>query len=257
MTGKKIALVLSGGAARGFSHIGAVRVLLDHKIPIDLIVGTSAGSLVGAAMASGLNGDEILKLGRSINWLNIIRPAFSTKALLSSSPIKRFIDQNIAARNIEDTAIPFAAVAYDLIERKAVVLREGDLARAVQASCAVPGLFSPVVENGRMLVDGGVVAPLPTDIAREMGADIVIGVDLLAAGATFHKKPWTAAGIMIQSGMRLLRTASDSQNTKPDIAIVPQIAHLRPDQISKRDEFVRLGEESALAMIDEIKAIVG
>ncbi|MEP6848629.1 MAG: patatin-like phospholipase family protein [Acidobacteriota bacterium] len=257
MTGKKIALVLSGGAARGFSHIGAVRVLLEHKIPIDLIVGTSAGSFVGAAMASGLTGDEIVKLGEKIGWSNMVRPAFSVKALLSSSPIGRFVTQNIPCRNIEDTEIPFAAVAYDLIERNVVIAKEGNLASAVQASCAVPGLFTPVFENGRVLVDGGVIAPLPTDIAREMGADVVIGVDLLAAGATFHKRPWTAAGIMIQSGMRLLRTASDSQNTKPDITIVPQIAHLRPDQISRRDEFVRLGEESTLGLIDQIKAVVG
>jgi NTE family protein len=255
---KKVGLALSGGGARGFSHIGVVRILVENNIPIDFIAGTSAGSFVGGALACGLSGDEILAIGNKIKWGNVLRPSFSPKGAFSNAPLARFIEANFPVRRIEDLKIPYTAVAYDLMKREGVVLTDGDLPTAIRASCAVPGIFTPVFdEQGRMLVDGGVVAPMPSDVVREMGAEIVIAVDLLASGATFHSRPLTSFGILVQSTMSLLRTASRAQITSPDITIVPQIAHLRPDQISKRDEFVRLGEESALEMIDQIKAIVG
>ena len=256
MSGKKIGLVLSGGGARGFSHIGVVKVLEEHHIPIDLIAGTSAGSFVGGALACGLNADQILKMGNKIGWLNVLRPSFSPKGAFSNAPMGRFVETNFPTGKIEELKVPYAAVAYDLVKRETVVLREGSLAIAIRASCAVPGVFTPVMDNGRILVDGGVVAPMPTDLIREMGADVVIGVDLLACGASFHSRPRTSVGILFQSAMTLLRTASDSQSTKPDVAIEPAIAHLRPDQISKRDEFIRLGEEAARNSIEAIKELI-
>jgi NTE family protein len=255
---KKVGLALSGGGARGFSHIGVVRVLVENDIPIDLIAGTSAGSFVGGALACGMSGDEILAVGNRIGWLNVLRPSFSSKGLFSNAPIGKFVRDNFPFSRIEELKVPYAAVAYDLLKREPVILRDsGDLPTAIRASCAVPGIFTPVVdEEKRMLVDGGVVAPMPTDLVRAMGADVVIGVDLLACGASFHSRPRTSVGILFQSTMTLLRTASDSQATRPDVAIEPKIAHLRPDQIAKRDEFVRLGEEAAANMLDRIRAII-
>jgi len=257
MTRKKVGLALSGGGARGFSHIGVLKVLAEHNIQIDLIAGTSAGSFVGGALASGLSPARIEEIGNGIGWLNVLRPSFSMKGAFSNAPIGRYIKENFPVAKIEELMIPYAAVAYDLLNRETVVVKEGDLATAIRASCAVPGVFTPVMdEHGRMLVDGGVVAPMPTDIVRAMGADIVIGVDLLACGASFHSKPRTTVGILFQSAMTLLRTASDAQATKPDITIEPEIAHLRPDQISKRIEFVRLGEDAARKNIDAIQQLV-
>ena len=107
-----------------------------------------------------------------------------------------------------------------------------------------------------MLVDGGVVSPMPTDAVRKLGADIVIAVDLMACGATFRTRPRTAAGMMFQSAMMLLRAASRNQHYKADVVIVPEIAHLRPDQISKRDEFIALGEVAAREKIDQIRSLI-
>lgn len=257
MSQKKIGLALSGGGARGFSHIGVLKVLAEHNIRIDLIAGTSAGSFVGAALASGLSPAQIEHIGNKIGWLNVLRPSLSLKGAFSNAPIGAFVKANFPVAKIEELSTPFAAVAYDLHRRESVVVKDGDLATAIRASCAVPGVFTPVIDvHGRMLVDGGVVAPMPTDVVREMGADIVIGVDLLACGASFHSRPRTTVGILFQSAMTLLRTASAAQDTKPDITIEPQIGHLRPDQISKRVEFVRLGEEAARRLVEHIKTVI-
>src|SRR5262245_19789889 len=114
MARKKVGLVLSGGGARGFSHVGVVKVLAEHNIPIDLITGTSAGSFVGGALAAGLGSEEIVEMAHKIGWLDIVRPAFSFKGLLSNAPLGRFLEKNFPIRRFEDLKIPFAAVAYDL-----------------------------------------------------------------------------------------------------------------------------------------------
>ena len=127
----------------------------------------------------------------------------------------------------------------------------------MRASCAMPGAFAPLIDkNNRMLVDGGVVSPMPTDAVRQMGADLIIAVDLMACGATFVSRPRTAFGMMFQSAMMLLRAASRNQHYQADIVIIPAIAHLRPDQINKRDEFISLGVGAALEKIDEIKSLI-
>lgn len=257
MDRKKIGLALSGGGARGFSHIGVVKVLAEHNIPIDFIAGTSAGSIVGGALASGMSADEIVEMGRRVRWGNIMRPSLSPRGILTNSPMGKFIEQNFPVNTFDKTPIPFAAVACDLLTGQEIRIRDGKLSAAIRASCAVPAVFSPIIEkNGSILVDGGVVAPMPTDAVREMGAEIVIAVDLLASGATFRSNPRTAFGMLFQSAMTLLRAASNNQEYKAEITIVPKIAHLRPDEIKKREEFVELGEEAARETIGQIKCIL-
>jgi len=258
MERKTVGLVLSGGGARGFSHVGVVKVLAEYDIPVDLITGTSAGSFVGGALAAGLSADDILEMANKIGWLNIVRPAFSFKGLLSNTPLGRFLEQNLPVRRFEDLKIPFAAVAYDLNRNEMVVYKDtGDLPFAIRSSCTVPGVFVPLNDgNGGQMVDGGIVSSMPTEIARSMGAEIVIAVDLISCGATFKAGRRSGFGIAIRSAMTLLRTATQSQRALADIVIDPQIAHLRPDQISKRDEFIRLGEEAARNSIQAIKDII-
>jgi len=258
MTSKKVGLVLSGGGARGFSHVGVVKVLVENNIPIDLITGTSAGSFVGGALASGLSADEIVEMAYRVRWLNMVRPAFSLKGLLSNAPMGRFLEQNLPVRRFEDLKLPFAAVAYDLNRSEIVVHKDiGDLPFAIQSSCTVPGVFVPLKDgNGRQLVDGGIVSSMPTEIARSMGADVVIAVDLVSCGATFRAGRRSGFGIAIRSAMTLLRTATQNQRALADLVIDPQIAHLRPDQISKRDEFIRLGEEAARNSVQAIKELI-
>ena len=258
MTRKKIGLALSGGGARGFAHIGVLKALVEHDIPIDLIAGTSAGSIVGGAFAAGMSIDEITGMASRVRWGNIIRPSLSTLGLLSNAPMGRFISREFPVCRFEEMPVPFAAVACDCATGNEMVFKDdGDLVFAIRASCAIPGVFAPVRHpDGRLLVDGGVVSPTPTEAVRGLGADIVIAVDLMACGATFRTNPRSAIGMLFQSAMMLLRTASINQHYRADVVIIPQIGHLRPDQINKRDEFIALGEAAVTDSIETIRALI-
>lgn len=255
---KKVGLALSGGAARGFAHVGVLKVLIENDIPIDIVAGTSAGSIVGAALASGMSIDEMLNMSDAIGWGDVGRPSLSPMGLLSNAPLGRFLARHFPVDRIEDLKLPFAAVACDPMTGDEVVLKdEGDLFSAIRASCAVPGIFVPGREKGgRLLVDGGATNPLPTDTVRKMGADIVIAVDVLACGSNFRTNPRTALGVTIMSAMTLIRMATMFQHIHADAVIAPEIAHLRPDELGKRDEFIKLGEAAAIKQIDEIRKIL-
>ncbi|HEY0426777.1 MAG TPA: patatin-like phospholipase family protein [Pyrinomonadaceae bacterium] len=257
MERKKVGLALSGGAARGFAHLGVLKVFAEHSIPVDFIAGTSAGSFAGAAYASGLTIDEIMTFSRKINWRAMAGFSYSPKGLLSNAPMGNFIKKHFPHRDFADLPIPFTAVACDLETGDEVWLKEGDLPFAVRASCAIPGVFMPLEDgDGRKLIDGGVVAPVPTKAVRKLGAEIVIAVDVLACGNSYWGSPSTLLGIFFQSALMLLRAASKSHHYRADVVIIPQIAHLRPDEMGKMDEFVKLGEEAAREKIDEIKKLI-
>jgi len=257
MARKKIGLALSGGAARGFAHLGVLKVLREHGVPIDFIAGTSAGSIAGGALASGLSIEEIIEMGRKIGWFSMTGFSFSPMGLLSNAALGAFVERHFPVRKFEDLPIPFAAVACDLETGEEVVLKNsGDLATAIRASCAIPGVFVPVNYDGRKLIDGGVVSPVPTKAVRKLGAEIVIAVDVIASGATYWGSPNTLLGVFFQAAMMLLRTAGKHQHYRADVVIIPQIAHLRPDEISKMYEFIKAGEAAALEKIDEIKELV-
>lgn len=254
----KIGIALSGGAARGFAHLGVLRVLEENNIPIDYIAGTSAGSFAGAAYASGLTVGEIIDIGMQISWYRMSKFSFSRKALVSNRPIAELIKKTFPSNSFEDLKIPFGAVAMNLETGEEVVFKDtGDLGFAVCASCAIPGIFAPLVDSkGNQYVDGGVIANVPTRAVRDMGADIVIAVDVLSCGATYWGTPNSAPGILFQSAMILIRTASAAHHYNADVVIIPELAHLRPDEISKRQEFVDLGEKAADEKIEEIKRLL-
>lgn len=258
MAQKKVGLALSGGGARGFAHVGVLKVLAENNIPIDMIAGTSIGSFVGGALAAGMTVNEIESMAHSIRWSDVTRPAFSPIAFLSNAPMGKLIRRKFPTHRFEDLEIPFAAVVVDLRKPECVVLKEkGDLVHAIRASCAVPAVFAPIREDsGRILVDGGVMAPLPVDAVKQMGADVVIAVDLLSSGSAFNRAPSTALGMMISSAMVLLRAASNSQDNKADVLLVPEIAHIRPDRLSQAKDCQERGEKIARAMIEDIKRLV-
>jgi NTE family protein len=258
MSRKKIGLALSGGGARGFAHVGVLKVLAEHEIPIDYISGTSIGSFVGGAFAAGMTASEIEAMAQRVGWRHVTRPSFSPRALLSNAPMSRYIRRYFPVTRFEDLKIPFTAVACDLVSGKEVRLRAaGDLISAIRASCAVPAVFLPITNGDkRLLVDGGIAAPVPVDAVREMGAEVVIAVDLLSSGIPFRRAPQTALGILFSSAMTLLRAAVDNQEYKADVVITPEIAHIRPDRLNHRDECFALGEAAARAQIDEIKRLI-
>ncbi|MGD9564119.1 MAG: patatin-like phospholipase family protein [Pyrinomonadaceae bacterium] len=254
----KVGIALSGGGARGFAHVGVLKALAEHDVPIDLVAGVSAGSFVGGALAAGMSVDEIVELGRKIGWFGVARFSYSPRGLLSSTAMGTFIEKNFPVTRIEDLKLPFAAIACDLETGDEVVMRDsGDLAFAIRASCAIPGVFVPMIdEQGRSLIDGGAATPMPTKAVRKLGADIVIAVDVLTCGSSFWGKPTTLVGTFFQSAMLMIRAASKNQHYRADIVIEPQIAHIRPDEITKRDELIELGENAALERIDEIKKLL-
>lgn len=259
MSSKKIGLALSGGGARGFAHVGVLKVLAEHGIRFDMIAGTSAGSVVGAALASGMSPAEIETMARKVGWLNIMRPSFGVSGMLSTAPMGKFLTRELHASRFEDLKTPFAAVAYDLAAGEEVVFKDtGDLISAIRASCSVPGVFVPIRDgHGRLLIDGGVTSVMPSDAVRDMGADIVIAIDVIACGGVFRSLPRTAFGIMLRSVLTLIRSSSRNQISPADLVIEPQIAHLRPDQLGKIDEFISLGEAAARSRIDDIHALIG
>lgn len=258
MEKKQVGLALSGGAARGFAHIGVLKALVENDIPIDMIAGTSAGSFVGGAFAAGLSVDEIIEVGRKISWFGVAGFSYSPRGFLSSVAMGSFIDVNFPVNKFEDLKVQFAACACDLETGEEIVMKDtGDLSLAIRASCAIPGVFVPVDDaEGRHLIDGGVVSPVPTRAVRKMGADVVIAVDLIACGSTYWGSPTTMIGMIFQSGMMLLRTASKHQHYGADIVIKPQIAHIRPDEIAKRDELIDLGYAATAEQMDRIKQLL-
>ncbi|HXG83452.1 MAG TPA: patatin-like phospholipase family protein [Pyrinomonadaceae bacterium] len=257
MARKKIGLALSGGAARGFAHLGVLKVLAAHNIPVDFVAGTSAGSFAGGALASGLSAGQIIDMSRRIGWFNMTGFSFSPKGLLSNQAMGAFIERHFPVSRFEKLPIPFASIACDLETGEEVVLKNtGDLSLAIRASCAIPGVFVPVEIGGRKLIDGGVVAPVPTKAVRKLGAEIVIAVDVISSGATYWGSPVTLLGVFFQSAMMLLQTAAKAHHYRADVVIIPKISHLRPDEIGKMDEFIKAGEAAAYEKIDEIKRLI-
>src|SRR5512135_211798 len=178
----KIALVLGGGAARGFAHVGVIRALEQEMITISMIIGTSVGSLIGAIYASDLNSFELEWTAFTLEKDSLfdygILNAFTGMGMAKGERLEEFVRTKIATTNIENMKLPFTAVATDLNRGTRVVLNRCSVAKAVHASSAIPGVFDPVSHQGKILVDGGVMDNIPADVARERGADIVIAVDI-------------------------------------------------------------------------------
>ena len=253
-----IGLALSGGAARGIAHVGAIRALTENKIPIDFVAGTSAGSLVGGALASGMSVDEIEELGRKLRWRNVGRPTISRLGVQSNDRLEQYLRDHLPLTRFEELPIPFAAVATDLKSGAAVVMRErGDVPFAIRASCAIPGWYVPVIdEEGRQLVDGGLVAVIPTSIARSLGADIVIAVDVNSEGAKFIGSTSSVIGVVLQSMLVVQRTASRYQLSLCDHVVKPKVGHIRWDEMGRSEELVAAGYEAGLESIPEIRALM-
>lgn len=175
----KIGLALSGGGALGFAHLGAIQALMDNDINIDCVTGTSIGAIVGAAISVGKLPIEVFNSAKNIKTINIIDVNFKTNGLLSGKSATKLIKEIVGDVNFTDCKIPFKCVATDLKSGEAVVFDSGSLVEAIRASIGVPGIFSPIGKNEKILVDGGLVNNLPDNLLKDMGADIIISVDLI------------------------------------------------------------------------------
>src|SRR5829696_371449 len=253
-----IGLAFSGGAARGMAHVGVLRALSENGIRIDCVAGTSAGSIVGGAFAAGMPIDDIVELGRKLRWRDIGRVTMSRLGVQSNERLEQYVRARLPILRFEDLPIPFAAVATDLKTGTAVIMRDrGDVAFAIRASCAIPGWYVPVVDDqGRQLVDGGLVAVIPSTVARSLGADIVIAVDVNADGATFIGPSSSVIGVLLQSMLVVQKTASHYQLELSDFVIRPKVGHIRWDEMGRADELMAAGYEAGLESIGAIKTLI-
>jgi len=178
----KVGLALSDGGIKGMGHIGAIKVLEKNKIPIDLIVGTSAGALIGGIYASGTDIKKIEKTFAEMNIKDVVKLVDPTRprvGLVKGGKLMRIVDSLLKEKKIENFKIPFAAIATNVITGEQVIFKEGNASLAIRSSISIPGVFTPVKYKGMLLADGGVVNPLPVDVAVSMGADVVIGVSVM------------------------------------------------------------------------------
>lgn len=174
-----VALVLSGGSALGFAHVGVIEELLKNNIKIDLVVGTSMGAVVGAGFASGLTIDDLKQSSQKMNLSKFIDLNFKRGGIFSGKKISKLLANIYKVKNIEDCKIKFACVSTDIKTTKQYIAQKGDIVSAVRASMNIPGVFVPIELGDKLLIDGGILNNYPDDVAKDLGADIVIGVDVL------------------------------------------------------------------------------
>jgi NTE family protein len=254
----RVGLALSGGAARGIAHVGVLRALIENQIPIDAIAGASAGALVGGSFAAGLSIDDLEEMARGFRWRHTARFSFSRLGLQSNKRMEDYLRQRLPVTRFEDLKIPFAAMVTDLRKGALVVFRDkGDLPFAIRASTCIPAVYTPIEDSeGRLLIDGGIVANLPISHTRDLGADIVIGVDVNSDGIRFFHKPRTALGVLAYVFVAVERIVSNQERQDADVLITPKIGHIRWDQTRRSNELVKLGYEAGIAAIDEIRAVI-
>ena len=253
-----LGLALSGGAARGMAHVGVLRALLENNIRIDCIAGTSAGSIVGGAYASGMSLEQIAEFGRTLRWRDIGRVTMSRLGVQSNERLEQYLRARMPVAKFEELLMPFAAVACELKTGTAVVMRDhGDVPFAIRASCAIPGWYVPVTdEQGRQLVDGGLVAVVPVSVTRSLGADIVIAVDVNREGAKFLGPTSSVVGVLLQSMLVVQRTASSYQLQMSDLVISPKVGHIRWDEMGRAEELMEIGYKAGIESIPRVRELI-
>ncbi|MBW2068901.1 MAG: patatin-like phospholipase family protein [Deltaproteobacteria bacterium] len=233
----KLGLALGSGSARGWAHIGVIRALIEAGIRIDYVAGTSIGALVGAIYASG-NIESLEEIVLQLDWKQIasfLDVVFPKSGLIDGNRISEFIRIHVGAKNIEDLPLPFCAVSTDLATGNEVVIKDGDIIEAVRASISVPGIFTPVRKGDMILIDGSLVNPVPVSVVREMGADLVIAVDLnhdIVEKKGISKTRIPNSGALasgIGTSQRLTKRSKilDALNKRLETLNLPALAHIR------------------------------
>ena len=246
-----IGLALGGGAARGFAHIGAIQVLEEAGIRPDLVIGTSAGSLVAALYASGKSGAELATLAQAMDSGAITDWAFPGRGLIRGEALARWVREHTGGRRIEQMKLPLGIVATDLDSGEGIVFRVGDTGVAVRASSAVPAVFQPVRIGAREYVDGGLVAPVPVRYARQMGAQLVIAVDISEApdGAATGD----AMRMLLQTFSIMGRSINRFELAEADIVLRPKLAGVSGADFTARARSIQAGREAAQAKLGELR----
>jgi len=250
----KIALVLGAGGSKGFAHIGVLKILESNKVPIDMIVGTSVGSFVGSLYAYGYDAYSLQKIALLIERSDVGELTIPDNGFLKGERLRDFINTKVRQSPIEKLKIPFYAVATDIKTGEGVVFNNGNTGMAVQASCAIPGVFQPARFSGSSYVDGGVVKPLAADVARKYGADVVIAVDISSVVDTVV--PSTTIETIMKSIQIMYSKMSLLTMSEADVVIKPSVGFVGSADFSHRNEAIMEGEKAALQALPQINALL-
>jgi NTE family protein len=252
----KIGLALGGGAARGFAHIGVIQVLEEAGIKPDLVVGTSAGSLVAAIYASGKTGAQLQIVAETMEEAALtdwILP-FVSRGMLRGEALARYVSSQVGGKTIESFAMPLGIVATDLHSGQGVLFIRGDTATAVRASSAVPAVFQPVKIGTREYVDGGLVSPVPVRYARQMGAEVVIAVDI---SATPESNPALGTmDILLQTFAIMSRSINTFELREADVAVRPALAGVSSADFASKRRSIEAGRAAMLAALPQLRTAI-
>jgi NTE family protein len=248
----RIGLALGGGAVRGAAHIGVLAALEEAGLAPAVITGTSAGAVVGALYAGGLKPAEIAGLTRKLRWTRLVMPAMNRRALLDTARLGRFLDGVLGGRTFDDLDLPFAAVATELTTGARVVMTDGPVVDAVLASAAIPGVFPPVARGDQVLVDGGLVDLVPAGLARAMGADVVVAVDV--SGPLPRRAPTSMLQILV-AATHLQTGVAEQLAVDADLVLEPEVDEFAFWELSRIPEFERAGREATERALPVLRAL--
>lgn len=274
---RRVGLALSGGGARGLAHIGVLKVLEQECIPIDCLAGTSMGGLIAAAYAAGLSPgfmeQEAIRMGSLRRLLALAEPPLPRHGLFEGQKVSEYLRGHLGEHTFDDLRSPLALIAVDLYSGQEVILREGRVVDAVRATIALPGVLAPVGREGRMLVDGGVLNNLPADVVRQMGADLVVAVDVTSDGGTtslvieaLRRRRYIPNGLVgtLEVLYRTLVVMMEEiqrhrlAQAPPDVVIRPRIPHgvTVLTGFSRAAEIVAAGEQAAREALPRVRALL-
>ena len=251
----KVAVVLGAGAAKGFAHIGVLKVLEAQKVPINMIVGTSVGSFVGSLYAYGYDSYELQKIAMSLERGDLAELTIPDKGFLKGERLRDFVNTKVKGTPMEKLKIPLYVVATNIKTGEEVLFASGNTGMAVQASSAIPGVFQPASFSGKSYVDGGVVNPLAIDVARRYGADMVIAVDITTG--IDQTVPTGTMETIMKSIDIMYNKISQLTLGKADVVIKPKVGFVGAADFSRRNEAIMEGERAALAAMPRINELLG
>ncbi len=254
-----IGLALGGGAARGFAHIGVIKALESHGIKPDLVVGTSAGSVIAALYASGYRGNDLNRIALSLDEASITDWAlpFSGKfgGMIKGDALQSMINRLVKNQAIENTALPLGIVATDLQTGQGVLFQRGDMGQAVRASCSVPSVFQPTIIQGREYVDGGLVSPVPVRYAKQMGANFIIAVNISTEPSSQDSSG--TLGVLLQTTSIMGQSINQFELEQAQVVIRPELHSMKGTDFKSRNAAILAGEEATLKQMDQIKQKLG
>lgn len=250
----KIAVVLGAGASKGFAHIGVLKILESHKVPVHMVVGTSVGSFVGCLYAYGYNPYDLQTIAFAIQRDDIADYIIPDNGFIKGEKLENFVNKKVQYTTIDKFKIPFYAVATNIQTGEEMVFGRGNSGRAVRASCSIPGIFNPVVIGNKAHVDGGVVSPVAIDVARRYGADVVIAIDISASLSS--AAPTGTFETIMQSIDIMYNKMAVLQLKNADVVIKPKVGYIGSSDFTKRHEAIMEGEKAAIEAMPAINQII-